>query len=82
MTNVSPAEIHDKEMGEKGRSFGMPAADFANECYNEIAKGNEDIYIGAVGGSTAEQTAEMGKLKLAAVERLTSLMKKMMAAHK
>ncbi|KAF2652224.1 oxidoreductase [Lophiostoma macrostomum CBS 122681] len=75
-------EIHDREMGvEAGRSFGMPVAQFTEEAFSEIVAGNQDIYIGAVGGSTREQVLEMAGLRLAAFARMAELIRKMAASR-
>ena len=66
---------------EAGRKFGMPLDQFTNEAFSEIVAGNQDIYIGTVGGSTKEQVMEMANLKLAAFGRMTELTRKIAAAR-
>jgi hypothetical protein len=66
---------------EAGRKFGMPVQHFTEEVFGEIVKGNQDIYIGTVGGSTKEQVMEMANLKLAAFGRMTELIRQIAAAR-
>lgn len=42
-------ELHDAEMGDKGKSVGMPLADFTEEAFNGLcAESNEQVPVQAV----------------------------------
>ncbi|KAF2797527.1 oxidoreductase [Melanomma pulvis-pyrius CBS 109.77] len=69
-------ELHDFEMGiEAGRALGMPVEQFTHEAYLELVRGNENIIIGGVGGSTKEQFLEIVERRKEAFERLGKLLR-------
>ncbi|KAF2705930.1 NAD(P)-binding protein [Pleomassaria siparia CBS 279.74] len=69
-------ELHDFESGpEAGKAFGMPADQFTEEAYKELMAGTENIVIGEVGGSTKEQFLEIAERRMAAVQRLSQLIR-------
>jgi hypothetical protein len=48
ITDILIAELHDY-MGERGRSFGMPLAEFTDLAYTGLIGGEDQIIIGRVG---------------------------------
>jgi short-subunit dehydrogenase len=43
------SEIHDKLMGvERGRAFGMPADEFAEQTYEKLVAGEDQVIIGKI----------------------------------
>ncbi|KAF2112879.1 oxidoreductase [Lophiotrema nucula] len=76
---VSPplvqSELHDVQMGEKGRKMGMPADEFAEATYSELTKGTENVIIGTIGGSSVEQFVEIVDKREEAFQRLVELLK-------
>ena len=46
---VVQTELHDYIDKGSGRQMGMPAGDFANEAYEGLASGNDQIIIGGLG---------------------------------
>ncbi|KAF2678513.1 NAD(P)-binding protein [Lentithecium fluviatile CBS 122367] len=64
-------EMHDAEMGERGKHFGMPIGQFVEEAWAGLTKGEKDIFVGTVGGSTFEQVKELQDKRNGAIDRLS-----------
>jgi short-subunit dehydrogenase len=71
-------EIHDAEMGqERGKSFGMPLIQFVDEAWSGLGKGEKDVFIGHVAGTTKEQFLEIVDKRDNAIGRLSEVVRKM-----
>ncbi|KAJ9143056.1 Short-chain dehydrogenase reductase family [Pleurostoma richardsiae] len=46
---VVQTELHDYMGEERGRSFGMPVAEFTKQAYAQLAAGAEHIVVGSIG---------------------------------
>jgi len=69
-------EIHDAMMGEeRGRAFGMPIGQFVDETWAGLSRGEVDVFVGQVGGSSREQFKELVEKRDEAVARLTAMMR-------
>ncbi|PVH99449.1 NAD(P)-binding protein [Periconia macrospinosa] len=75
-TGPVQTEINDKLMGERGRSFGMPLDVFTKATWEKLQKGEKNIFVGPVGGSSEEQLAEIVDKREAAIDRMIQLLKK------
>lgn len=42
-------ELHDYMGQDRGRAMGMPLADFCNQAYDGLAKGQDQVIIGSIG---------------------------------
>lgn len=62
---------------EAGRKMGMPALQFAEHAYKELASGSENIIIGSVAGSTQEQFRDIVDRRDQALRRLVEFLQKM-----
>ncbi|KAH8587038.1 hypothetical protein B0O99DRAFT_665529 [Bisporella sp. PMI_857] len=68
---VVRTELHDY-MGERGRSFGMPAAEFIEKAWLELAVGSEHVIVGSAGPE--ESFKEIVKLRRQNFESLSDLL--------
>ena len=59
-------------MGERGRSFGMPAAEFIEKAWLELAVGSEHVIVGSAGPE--ESFKEIVKLRRQNFESLSDLL--------
>ncbi|CAI6341182.1 unnamed protein product [Periconia digitata] len=72
-------EIHHKEMGEaRGKGFGMPLEVYTKATWEKMQKGDKNVFVGPVGGSSEEQLAEIVEKREAAIGRMVELIKRMM----
>ena len=54
------SEIHDELMGvERGRAFGMPADEFAEQTYKKLLAGGNQVVVGNIPGSDPELYSTM-----------------------
>jgi short-subunit dehydrogenase involved in D-alanine esterification of teichoic acids len=79
--HISPGpvqtEIHNAEMGEsRGKGFGMPLPQFVEEAWSGLSNGDEDIFVGLVGGSTKEQFMEITEKRNGAIGRMSEMIRK------
>lgn len=80
--HISPGpvqtELHDAEMGDAGRNFGMPMEEFMSDVWTGLTEGKLDIFPGTLGGSTKEQFLEIVRVRDEATDRMTGLMRMIM----
>lgn len=80
VVHISPGvvqtEIHDFEMGaEQGRKMGIPADQFVEETWKDMSRGENNVIVGTVGGSSQEQLLEILRKREEAFDRLSELIR-------
>ena len=69
------SELHDKTMGpERGRAFGMPADEFAEQTYEKLVAGEDQVIIGKILGSDPKLFSTMFESRQALFDDLSKLM--------
>lgn len=66
------SEIHDELMGvERGRAFGMPADEFAEQTYEKLLTGENQVIIGNIPGSDPKLYSTMMESRQAIFESMS-----------
>lgn len=62
---------------EKGRSMGMPLAEFTDEAWNGLSSGNDEVFVGFL--PPKERFFSIAHQRRAACESMGEAMKKQMS---
>lgn len=69
------SELHDKTMGiERGRTFGMPANEFAEQTYEKLVAGEDQVIIGKILGSDPKLFSTLMESRQALFDGLSKLL--------